>query len=437
MGICSNCNFKGDVKPDCRRNPHLRKEDFICTNPQNAEIDFVTGESKPGSCRNKNNFGECLFYEPIIPYENLTQIENYLFNVSYDVLDYNFAKEYFKTKYPDYFGCSSLRKGDFFGRKYDWLYDESATFKVNVSGNGSRFASFGIAALHGLTKDFTEQVISGEIENLSDFKILPFMMLDGINEKGVTAAINVVPNDKGKTVGTVPDVKEKDKLCVFGLVRYVLDNFSSAKQAVKHLKNYVSIFVPETPSFHYECHFLIADKDESYVVEFINNELIYTLQDKPYITNFHLEGTELLPDSTNIDITTVEPFGMGVERYNIIADAYETLESLDDIRVLMDKLNYTKAYTLNENVWYTEFVGDYTDSGHNVLTTQSDPSEFTWILEHEKTRFANRSRDPSSEYYGTWQSVHSSIYDISRKTLYLKCQEEEKEYTLSFGGVSK
>ena len=432
MGICSNCNYKGDIKPDCRRNPHLRKEDFICTNPQNAEIDFVTGEAKPGSCRNKNNFGECLFYDPIIPYENLTQIDEYLFNISYEVLDYNYAKEYFKTKYPHYFGCTSVRKGDYFGRNYDWLYNETATFKVNVKGNGDRFASFGIASLKEITKLFAEKVIAGEEEDLSIFKILPFYMLDGINEKGVTASINVVPNNKGKTVGTVPSVREKEKLCVFELIRYILDNFATAKQAVRYLKNYVSIFTPETESFNYECHFLVTDEAESYVVEFINNELIYTLQDKSYITNFHLEGVEIDPETNTVDKNTVEPFGMGVERYDIISAMYEDLETLDDMRNLMDVLKYSNTYTLTENTWNTEFVGDYTKSGHGILTVQSEASEFEWILEHERTRYAARSRDPESENFGTWQTVHSSIYDIPRKTLYLKTQEGEEEVTFSF-----
>lgn len=437
MGICLNCNYKGETRPDCRRNPHLRREDFICLNPNNSEIDFVTGVMKEGSCRNKNNFGECPFYNPIIPFENITQVENYVFNVTYEVLDYESSKEYFKTKYPDYFGCTSIRKGDFFGRNYDWLYDETATFRVSVTGNGNRYASQGIASIKDITKSIAERVVAGEEEDLYNFKILPFMMQDGINEKGVTAAINVVPNDKGKTVGTVPLLKQTDKLCVFEIVRYILDNFSSAKQAVKYLKNHVSIFTPSTQSFKYECHFLVADENESYLIEFINNELIYTLMDKAYITNFHLEGVEFDPETNTVIKDTVEPFGMGIERYDLISENYEDLSSIEDMRDLMDELKYSKSYTLTDNPWYTEFVGDYTASGHNILTVQSESSEFNWILEHERARFAERSRDPESENFGTWQTVHSSVYDIPRKTLYLKSQESENEYTFSFNGVSK
>lgn len=432
MGICSNCISRGDIKSDCRRNPHLRKEDFICLNENNAEIDFVTGEAKSGSCRNKNNFGECLFYEPLIPYESLSLAEDYLFTANYEVLDYDYAAKYFKENYPAVGGCSTVRKGNYMLRHYDWLYNEQATFRINVFHKGDTYASHGIASLKGLDKDFVNSVIeSTEDKDLSLFKILPFFMLDGENEFGVTASINVVPQDKGKTSGTVPLVREKDRINVFMLIRYVLDRFSSAKKAVRYLRDYVSIYVPETEKFHYECHFIIADKDESYLVEFINNELKFTLMEKSYITNFHLEGVLIDEETSHVDISTVEPFGMGIERYNIIADAFENLEDIDDFRNLREQLLYTKAYTETENPWYTEFTGDYSDSGHGILTVQSDPSEFDWILNHERERFTERSRDPDSENYGTWQTVHAVIYDIPNRTLHVTSQENSKEFTFS------
>lgn len=37
--------------------------------------------------------------------------------------------------------------------------------------------------------------------------------------------------------------------------------------------------------------------------------------------------------------------------------------------------------------------------------------------------YANRSRDPSSDYYGTWQSTHSVVYDLEEKVVYLATQE--------------
>lgn len=432
MGICTNCVSFGDKRPDCRRNPHLRKSDYICLNENNAELDFVTGTTRLSSCRRKNNFGECLFYKPFIPYENLLKHDEYLFSANYNVLDYEYAEEYFKSHFPEIGGCSTIRKGDFLLRHYDWLYSEQATFRINTEHKGNTLASHGIASVKGLDKAFVESVMEDiEEKDLSLFKILPFFMLDGENEAGVTASINVVPQDKGKTSGTVPLVREKDRINVFMLIRYILDRFTSAKKAVRYLKDYVAIYVPETENFHYECHFLIADRTESYLVEFINNELKFTLMEKPYITNFHLEGVLLDEETSLVDISTVEPFGMGIERYNIITNAYETLENLEDFKTLSKELLYTKSYTETENPWYTEFTGDYTALGHGVLTVQSDPSEFDWILEHERARFNERSRDPESENFGTWQTVHAVIYDISNRTLYISTQENNKEFTFS------
>lgn len=434
MGVCLNCNFRGENKPDLRRNPHLRKEDFICLNENNAEIDFVTGESKPGSCRHKNNFGECLFYSPVIPYESLKQLDDYKFAATYDVLDYDYSEKYFKEHYPDVFGCTSIRKDNLFGRNYDWTYDEKATLVINTPHKRGKNAVLGVASVNGLTKEFIESVIEDTTDkDLSLFKIAPFMLLDGINEHGLTASINVVPNDKGDTVGTVPKIKEKDRINTFEFIRYVLDNFVSATQAINYIINYVSIYSPKTEGFKYECHYLLADETGSYCIDFINNEIKVTVFNEvpAYITNFHTIGVEFDEETNHVNKDTVEPFGMGVERFDIVTDSINDVEDINDMRELLDKLRFTKAYTEVENPWYTEFTGDYTSSGHDKLTVQSDPSEFEWILEHERTRFENRSRDPESENFGTWQTAHSSIYDIPNRTLHLTSQETDTEFTFS------
>lgn len=62
MGICAECIYIGDKKPSpdkCRR----FSENYICNNLNNAETDYITGDIILSSCRIKNQFGECLFFD--------------------------------------------------------------------------------------------------------------------------------------------------------------------------------------------------------------------------------------------------------------------------------------------------------------------------------------------------------------------------------------
>lgn len=83
MGVCQNCIYLGEELKEevpLYTHPHeycykytregqkmhpLKPEgpDFYCINPKNAETDYITGETKFGSCRVKNGFGECLQYD--------------------------------------------------------------------------------------------------------------------------------------------------------------------------------------------------------------------------------------------------------------------------------------------------------------------------------------------------------------------------------------
>lgn len=57
MGICSNCIYFGELFMN-GPNP-----DYRCNNQFNQSVDFVTGKITLGSCRVKNNFGECLKFD--------------------------------------------------------------------------------------------------------------------------------------------------------------------------------------------------------------------------------------------------------------------------------------------------------------------------------------------------------------------------------------
>lgn len=366
------------------------------------------------------------------PYASKEKIKDYFYSMTYDDLDYEYAKEYFKHKAMNIFGCSSIASGKYFIRNYDWLYDNTAEFYVTVPRKGNRYASHGVAA--GLPELTDEFVSSNKYSPL--YKIVPFMMLDGINEYSLTVSMNVVPLDKGATTKTVPLVEERDSICAIMLIRYILDNFKSAYEAAEYIRDYVSVYMPKSlQDKQYEVHLLIKDKYDTGVMEFINNEVVMSFDNA--ITNFYVSdfapGTDddeykvYTPSTGNaVEENNITPHGSGLERYNVICDWLAELEdapTLEKAVSLAKSLAFTYAYDKHadgdESIpeYYSEFVGIYSDG--TDLTLSSSAEEFLPYVKMVVDLYKNRTRDNSL----TWQTVHSSIYDLETKDLYVATQE--------------
>lgn len=124
---------------------------------------------------------------------NLEKIDDYLYYIKYDDIDYSAGVDYSKRFKIPLGGCSSVYTNGLLGRNYDWYYDNSVTFVVRTSANESRHASIGAATIASLEKDFVED---GTWDDM--YAVLPSVMLDGINDAGVMCNINVVPGGDRK-----------------------------------------------------------------------------------------------------------------------------------------------------------------------------------------------------------------------------------------------
>lgn len=78
--------------------------------------------------------GELIIAEDNNAYDSITRYRSYLYEVSYSELDYQFAYDYYKgTQYEESVGaCTSIRKDNYLGRNYDWLYDDKVEFVVRT-----------------------------------------------------------------------------------------------------------------------------------------------------------------------------------------------------------------------------------------------------------------------------------------------------------------
>lgn len=367
------------------------------------------------------------------------KLEEYLYTLELTSSDsdYEYAIKYFEDNYHDkdsnindiaLGGCSSIRNGNFYGRNYDWYYNNNTSYVVHSRGGNGRFASLGVSVTT-LDKDIIESEVWNEKK-----RIIPFMILDGINEKGLVCNVNVVPvGDKGKTSGTHEE-KTGQSICMIMLPKYILDNFATAKEASDWIVNEAKIYAPYNSAIKEEMHFMISDKNETYVIEFIDNIAKSTkLTSRQIMTNFYLDGVRY-EQNGYIDFASVTPYGTGLERFNLIVDNYNLTNTKDGMRNALDMVKYTNAYNMSQDIiWKTEFAAPYADQGStrfpNLKVT--DPLSLyqsSGILNYVRDLYITRTRESGL----TWQTVHSSVYDIEKKELYLKVQEQDKEYHFIF-----
>lgn len=358
----------------------------------------------------------------------------YTADVNQSNLDYAWAIKFYEDNFHNkksvmtqrnFGGCSTARKGNLIGRNFDWFYNHSTTIVVRTQGGNGKFASIGtVSGSFALTEDVLDAR-----EYVEMFKDLPFSLVDGVNEKGVYIADLVVPTgDLGHTTGTHAELPG-DYICALMLPRYVLDHFATAAEAVEWLNNKAKIYAPSNGAIEQELHFMLCDKTETYSVEFINNACVTKLLDKPYMTNFYLEGVSYKEDGS-VDLDTVTDYGDGLERYALIQKAMAENSDMKDL--MRRTLKYTKAYTIDEgpDFWFTEFVGK---SETEDLTVHSDRSLFHNRIEKFKQYFADRTRDDGNK---TWQSLHSALFDLDKKTLSIVVQEEDMdEYNFSLDEI--
>lgn len=310
------------------------------------------------------------------------------------------------------FGCSSVRNGDFYGRNFDYIYNDTPEFVVKMKGSDKRYGSISVCQHWGLREDELE---SGKYDK--QLELIPNLTLDGINEKGVTANINVVPyDDVVEVTGTNPD---GEKLHMLHMVRFVLDNADSADKAVELLKT--RNIYGNLHKSHY-LHMMVADKDKTYIIEFLDNKVVAQEKsgNQQVMTNFYCN----LPEITN--------HAMGIERYKILQDGYDTVNSVDAMADLMKRASFIHLPELNLNTAWGSDTG-YSQSEIKENTNEEKQFWYDMYLKKYNPFIASESnrKHPDS---GVWITVHNTNYDMKNKTLKLYFQQDYNnsyEYKIS------
>ena len=371
------------------------------------------------------------------------KIEERLYEMTADKLDYDYALKAFANGEVQVgaAGCSAVRNCNYFGRNLDWFFDTGAEMVVHTKGGDGRIPTLGVVgAIPFLTP---EAIADGSIRD--KLPILPFCIVDGINENRVFMNVNVVPGaDLGDRANTVvmPSDTVEETIDSAMLIRFVLDRFPSAEEAVDYLQKHVSVVLNENiKALGFETHYMLGDELHTYILEFIGNKLVAQccdhgcgskLDGRPIMTNFYLnlpevsfneDGTVRLNHDGKPNESGVTPHGAGLERYNLAVKEYEGTDAFFSMLKLMYDLQYSRAYNIYlEDFWYSEFVGDG--------VTNSNKLDDYPTVERLINKYRGRSRDAGVD--SIWITTHTSIYDIGNRALYITVQEEMTGYRFDF-----
>lgn len=369
-------------------------------------------------------------------YTRLEQRGNYVFEAWYDRLDYREAGAWMEQHAPALAGgCSAVARNGYFGRNFDWLYDDSAVLVVHTPAANGYNAVVGVCGeVPGLTR---AAALAGERSEV--FQVAPFLLVDGGNDKGLCVSTNVVPRNAYGDNSRVTVDPAAPSVCTLEVVRYILDHFSTVDAAAAWFTSTNFFHPAKLIEAGYEQHWLVSDGLDTAAFEFINGvaTVVELESGSTMLTNFHMHGVTLNDDgsvytpATQDDehdaVTTngVHELGCGLERWNIINAGLTDAGSKEGMVALLKTLNFTGAYAGHDGTatprWDTEFVGI------DGLTCDTPSADFDAVQTAAGAAFAERERGDGK----TWQTVHSSVYISSSKSLTLLAQEEGTEYEFS------
>ena len=256
------------------------------------------------------------------------------------------------------------------------------------------------------TKGMEKEIYDEELE------LIPNATMDGINECGVICSINVVPGqDAPELTGTNPEAED---LHVVFIPRFVLDNATSADQAIKLLKERNII---TTPNVQNNIQVMISDIEKTYVIEFIGNEMLVKekVGNKQIMTNYYCNLKDLTEHSH------------GVERAEILKENYKEGSTFCGMRKLLQRVKFSNVYRFdNKKEFYSEFATQSqiknkgSDEWKTLIKIIDQVKKDYWIARAENKRY------PADLKY--WLTVHNSTYDIERKILRISVQENYRRY---------
>ena len=232
------------------------------------------------------------------------------------------------------FGCATFAavtpEGDhIFGRNFDLM--ETDTLLVYSHPDGC-YESISVTGLSFFGTGENAQVDPDSALGKFVMVITPYLVLDGMNEKGVAAGILQVNIDEPHQDNGKPD------LPVYMAIRGILDTCASVDEALSLLESY------DIHSDLGNYHLFITDRTGRYVVvEWLDNEMVVT--EYPYCTNSVIApGKYYDMGDPDYRISTIDE-NLGP---SLIATEQEAMDILDKVHNKMGLTEWSCVYNLDD-----------------------------------------------------------------------------------------
>ena len=234
------------------------------------------------------------------------------------------------------FGCSTLsvaatEGGYLFGRNFDW--QKSDIMVVTA------YPDNGYSSVSTVNLDFIRQKARALFPLIPD-RVLTiaslYAPLDGMNEKGLCVAVNMIEDYESIDQNT-----EKPDITTTTAVRLLLDKASNVEEAVELLESY-----DFHASFGYMVHLAIADAEgNSVALEYVHNRM--RVVNTPILTNFYLaEGDKLGIGSAQSH-----------QRYEILEDLLQKSPRMDadDLATVLSRVSKKNFEEFLSTEWSVVF----------------------------------------------------------------------------------
>lgn len=193
-------------------------------------------------------------------------------------------------------GCTAFTArtadGDvLYARNFDFTADGPSPVVITRTAPEQGYASTSIVGL-ALLK-YPRGCLSDSVTDVSLLAVAPYLLMDGINEKGL--AISVLYLDAKDTLtgkwygGTAQYDRHKHDIMTTTAMRLVLDRAADVEEALALLNQYNMFANGKAPDCSY--HFLLADRTgRSVVLEYVhrNGQWVASPVDARLVTNFYL-----------------------------------------------------------------------------------------------------------------------------------------------------
>jgi len=307
--------------------------------------------------------------------------------------------------------------GYFFGRNYDWLngtalavvthpkngYASISTVDtniINMFAGGKAIEDFLITAYENSTLEY-------ELPDEILREVVTYIPFDGINEKGLTISMNMIPD--GTEISMVDQNDEgKVNLTMTTLIRYLLDTAATVDEAVEKIKS--------INMHNYYVHFLISDASgKTVLVEFKNdsNEGVKVfVVDTPLATNYYLADDDELRERN------FEAIHHDI-RYDIILDRLtkKPKQNLRDVRNTLragnqDKTAWSIAFD-KVNLEATYFIKNNFSVGYKIslLDEETFEEETTIVFDDDEYDFPTQDIDDVDDFSTVNNDDEETIVD--------------------------